>query len=114
MGAKQRLDQTNALIERLMQQYPGETKAFLHFMKAAQSGKALSAKHKELINVALAVAAQCEWCISLHVKGALDAGASRDEIMEAAFQAVLMHGGPAMMYLTPLVEAIDAFTASEG
>ncbi len=113
MAAKERLEQTNALIERLMQEYPGETKGFLHFMKAAQSGKALSAKQKELINVALAVAAQCEWCISLHVKGALDAGANRDEIMEAAFQAVLMHGGPAMMYLTPLVEAIDAFTAAE-
>jgi hypothetical protein len=28
MGAKQRLEQTNTLIERLMEQYPGETKAF--------------------------------------------------------------------------------------
>jgi AhpD family alkylhydroperoxidase len=111
MGAKERLEQTNALIEHLMEEYPGETKAFLHFMKAAQSGKALSAKYKELVNVALAVAAQCEWCISLHVKGAVDAGATRDEIMEAAFQAVLMHGGPALMYLTPLVEALDAFEA---
>ncbi len=111
MGAKERLEQTNALIESLMARYPTETKAFLHFMKASASGKALSAKYKELINVALAVAAQCEWCIALHVKGALDNGATRDEIMEAAFQAVLMHGGPAMMYLTPLVEALDAFEA---
>ncbi len=94
-----------------MARYPTETKAFLHFMKASASGKALSAKYKELINVALAIAAQCEWCIALHVKGALDNGATRDEIMEAAFQAVLMHGGPALMYLTPLVEALDAFEA---
>ncbi len=111
MSAKDRLEQTNALIERLMEQYPSETRAFLHFMKAAQSGPAMDAKHKELVNVALAVAAQCEWCIALHVKGALDAGATRDEVMEAAFQAVLMHGGPALMYLTPVVEALDAFEA---
>ncbi|WP_082030682.1 carboxymuconolactone decarboxylase family protein [Thiolapillus brandeum] len=69
----------------------------------------LGIKEKELINVALAVAAQCEWCISFHVEQVVRAGASRDEIVEAGFMAVIMHGGPAYMYMTPLLDAIEEF-----
>lgn len=35
--------------------------------------------------------------------------AKRDELIEAGFLAVLMHGGPAMMYMTPLLKALDEF-----
>jgi len=38
------------------------------------------------------------------------AGATRNEIIEAGFQAVIMHGGPAFMWMTPLIEAVDEFT----
>ncbi|WP_457665943.1 carboxymuconolactone decarboxylase family protein [Thiolapillus sp.] len=86
-----------------------ETDAFLGFLQKAESGKALGIKEKELINVALAVAAQCEWCIAFHVEQAVRAGATRDEIVESGFMAVIMHGGPAYMYMTPLLEAIDEF-----
>jgi AhpD family alkylhydroperoxidase len=79
-------------------------------MQKAEGGPALDMRTKELINVALAIVAQCQWCIALHVRHALDAGASRDEIMSAGFMAVLMHGGPALMYLTPLTQALDEFT----
>ncbi|MCL4307900.1 MAG: carboxymuconolactone decarboxylase family protein, partial [Candidatus Thermoplasmatota archaeon] len=37
------------------------------------------------------------------------AGATRGELMEAGFVAVVMHGGPALMYLGPLVEAVNEF-----
>lgn len=103
------LNQANELIAQLRKQYPGETNAFLHFMRKTEDGPALSHREKELINVALSVAAQCEWCIALHVKSAFEAGATRDEIMEAGFQAVLMHGGPALMHLVLLSEALDEF-----
>jgi alkylhydroperoxidase/carboxymuconolactone decarboxylase family protein YurZ len=45
----------------------------------------------------------------LHVQGALKAGATKEEIVEAGMQAVLMHGGPALMYMTPLEEALEEF-----
>ena len=106
---QRRLEEINQLMSQLLKEYPEETKAFVGFMKASQSGPALSAKHKELINVALSITARCGWCIALHVRGALDAGATRDEIMEAAFQAVLMNGGPALMHMTPVVRALDEF-----
>ncbi|HHH38632.1 MAG TPA: carboxymuconolactone decarboxylase family protein [Sedimenticola sp.] len=110
---QQKLDEVVALTGRLQEKYPAETNAFLGFLKKAEAGPALSQREKELINVGLAVAAQCEWCIAFHVKNAVAAGASRDEIVEAGFMAVVMHGGPALMYLTPLLEALDEFLPEE-
>ncbi|EQD56132.1 carboxymuconolactone decarboxylase-related protein, partial [mine drainage metagenome] len=54
----------------------------------------------------MAVAAQCEWCIAFHVKSAVGLGATRGELMEAGFVAVVMHGGPGLTYLKPLVDAV--------
>ena len=106
---KDRLEEFETLVKRLQKEYPSETLAFMNFMKKAEEGPALSSKFKELINVSLGVAAQCEWCIAFHVEGAASAGATRQEIMEAGFMAVLMHGGPALANLKPLVDAIDEF-----
>ncbi len=105
-----KLEEIKRLIGKLQQQQPENIKAFLNFMTNVEKAGALDTKQKELVNVGLAVAAQCEWCIALHVKGALDAGASKDEILEAAMQAVLMHGGPALMYMTPVEEALEEFS----
>ncbi len=107
MTANERLQQIHELMARLKETYPAEINAFLGFMGKTEDNPALSRAQKELIDVALSVAAQCEWCIALHCKGAVEAGASRDEIMSAAFQAVLMHGGPALMYLVPLTQTLD-------
>ena len=108
-----RLTEIARLTDRLKDKYPAESNAFFNFMKKAEEGAALSAKQKELINLGLSLAAQCEWCIAVHVKHAVHAGASRDEMVEAGFQAVLMHGGPALMYLVPFFQALDEF-APEG
>lgn len=106
---RNKLDEIQHLTQRLKKDFPIETEGFLSFLKRAESGKALDLQQKELINVALAVAAQCEWCIAFHVEQAVSAGASRDAIVEAGFMAVIMHGGPAYMYMTPLLEALDEF-----
>lgn len=115
MGKMQdKLDEVMALTKSLRKDYPTETNAFLGFLSKAESGKALGIRDKELINVALGVAAQCEWCIAFHVEQAVRAGASRDEIMEAGFMAIIMHGGPAYMYMTPLLDAINEFLPEAG
>lgn len=105
----QRLEEIEQLLATLGKSHPDEVQAFMNFMGKAEAAPALSLKQKELINVALSVAAQCEWCIALHVKNALQAGAQRDELIEAGFLAVLMHG-PALMYLTPRLDAVNEFT----
>jgi len=110
MGQMQnKLDEVMALTSKLRKDYPTETNAFPGFLNKAESGKALGIREKELINVALAIAAQCEWCIAFHVELAVNNGATRDEVMEAGFMAIIMHGGPAYMYMTPLLEALDEF-----
>lgn len=109
MSMTEKLGEIETLLNGLQKDYPSETKAFLNFMQKAEAGPALDMRTKELINVALAIGAQCQWCIALHVRHALDAGATRDEIMSAGFMAVLMHGGPALMYLTPLTQALNEF-----
>jgi AhpD family alkylhydroperoxidase len=110
MGKMQeKLTDVKKLIGKLQKEQPQEIKSFLNFMTAVTKEGPLSVKQKELINIALAVAAQCEWCIALHTNEALRAGCSREEIMDAGMQAVLMHGGPALMYLTPLEKAIEEF-----
>ena len=106
---QERLQEVADLTHRLEQDFPKETEGFLNFVKDAEEGAALPMKEKELINTALSVAAQCEWCVAFHVRNAVRAGATRSEIIEAGFQAVVMHGGPAFMWLTTLIQATDEF-----
>ena len=108
---KKKLTEIKELIGRLQKESPQQMETFNKFMFAVEKPGAINMKSKALINVALAVAAQCEWCIALHVKEAIDGGAKREEIIDAGMQAVLMHGGPALMYMIPVEKAIDEFTA---
>ena len=43
-----------------------------------------------------------------HVQAALNAGATREQILEAAGVAVMMQGGPTYTYLPRVMEALDA------
>jgi len=109
----EKLQDIQKLLGRLEKQVPQEIEAFKKFSEAVAIEGELESKQKNLINVALAVAAQCEWCISLHVKEALANGATEQEIIEAGMQAVLMHGGPALMYMIPLEKALSEFLNKE-
>ncbi|MEM0128668.1 MAG: carboxymuconolactone decarboxylase family protein [Thermoplasmata archaeon] len=109
----EKLDEFRSLIATLQKEYPEEVGGFLAFMKKAEGGPALSAKEKEIISVALAVAAQCEWCIAFHVSAAASLGATRHQLMEAGFVAVVMHGGPALTYLKPLADAVNEMLPPE-
>ncbi len=112
MDPKERIKEIGELLGRLKEHYPLVTNSFLQFMSKTQGGPSLTAREKELVQVALSISGQCEWCIAHHVKAAAEAGATRDEIMEAGFLAVLMHGAPALMYLTPLLAAVDQFVGT--
>ena len=109
MKPEERIKEIETLLGRLKESYPSVTNAFLQFMSKTHGGPSLNMRERELIEVALSVAGQCEWCIVHHVKAAVDAVATRDEIMESGFLAVLMHGAPALMYLTPLMASVDKY-----
>ena len=85
--------------------------AYGQFSQQAKKDGALSNKMKELICVASGVLLRCSYCIAVHVKKAIDAGATRQEIMETAFVAVNMGGGPSLAYTTEVIDACDEFGA---
>ncbi len=111
---KERWREVAAITRRLQSEFPEQTTAYLKFLKDFESGGNLPPKHKELINVAIAVGIQCEWCIAFHVRNAARLGATRGELVEAGFQAIVMRGGPAFMWMTPLMQAIDEFVDEAG
>ena len=86
---------------------PEMMKAFLDFDgKVFAEGK-VSAKNKQLIAVACAHITQCPYCIDGHVKAAKKAGATEEEIAEAAFVAVAMRAGGAMAHSCIAMAALE-------
>jgi alkylhydroperoxidase/carboxymuconolactone decarboxylase family protein YurZ len=45
----------------------------------------------------------------VHVKNAVNEGASKEEILDAAMMAVVMGGGPKMMYFKVLYDELDKY-----
>ena len=91
---------------------PEVMKAFRDMDAAITKGEALDNKTKELIALALGIAARCDGCLAFHARAALKYGASRAEILEMIGMAIYMGGGPSVMYGAQALEAYDQFAAS--
>jgi AhpD family alkylhydroperoxidase len=76
--------------------------------KVFQEG-ALSTKTKELIAIAVAHVTSCAYCIDIHTKNALRAGASEEEIAESIMVGVVMKASSALSHSVIAVNAIDEF-----
>ncbi len=107
MEVEEKMKEIEEYLQKLGKDYPQETGAFMNFLRRTIKEKALDVKTKELIALALGIATGCEWCIILHTKNAIEAGATPEELIEAGFVAVLMAGGPALMHLIPLMKTIE-------
>jgi AhpD family alkylhydroperoxidase len=106
-------DHLKDLIKQLGKEIPDTMSGFSQLHKGAAADGALSGKMKELIALGIAVAVRCDGCIAYHVHDALEAGASRDEVVEAIGVAILMGGGPALMYAAEAYEALEQFEQLE-
>ncbi|BAL80528.1 carboxymuconolactone decarboxylase family protein [Caldisericum exile] len=111
MDAKQMVDDFMQTAKQLGEFDKGYIDAVMGLIKEAEKPGALSTKEKELISIALGIAAHCAYCIALHVKNAIDAGATRAEILEAAEVAGLMGGGPSIAYIRLVLDALEQFGA---
>jgi AhpD family alkylhydroperoxidase len=105
---KEALNQVTQALSKFSQVTPHQVKGFQDLMEAVEERGALDPK-KELIAVALSVGVQCRWCIAFHVQKALKLGARKEEVLEAAWVAVLMGGAPALMYSQLVLKALDEF-----
>jgi len=68
---------------------------------------ALSIKEKEFIALGIAVSKGCEYCIYAHTAGAMNSGATEEEILEVASIAVYMQGGPGLTYMKYVFNALE-------
>jgi len=110
MNAKEQLKRAQEWMKKFGEQSPDSMKSFQKLMGSVEKEKVLSAKTKELMAIAISITQQCEWCIAFHVNNALEEGATEEEVMEAAWVAVLMGGGPALMHAGLVLEALDEMT----
>lgn len=94
---------------KLAEAQPQTMQGFNALHRVGSEAGALDQKTKELIALAIAVASRCDGCIAFHTNDALNAGASEAEITDALGVAILMGGGPSLMYATHVVEAIADF-----
>ena len=76
---------------------------------SATAGKVLDDKTRELIALAVAATTRCDGCIAFHSEAAKQAGASREELMEALTVAIALNAGAALVYSA---RAMDAFEKS--
>lgn len=97
--------------EKIAGAIPSVVDAFFKLHHEVTKDGALDSKTKELIALGIAIAVHCEGCIDCHVSDALKHGATAAEIGETVGVAMLMGGGPAMVYGGKVMEALEQFQA---
>ncbi len=100
------------LVGKVREGLPDVMSGFSKLHGSAMAEGQLDTKTKELVALGIAISVRCDGCISYHVHDALDAGASRGEILETIGVAILMGGGPSLMYGAEALEAVDQFEAA--
>jgi AhpD family alkylhydroperoxidase len=89
---------------------PEVMKSFSELGRAATADGVMTAKSKELIALALSVAARCDPCIGFHMQTLVKLGATRQEIDETLAVTTYMGGGPSLMYAANAIAAFDEFS----
>lgn len=98
---------TREIAEQRKRLAPKPAEAFRVFSQSVFADGALPAKTKQLIAVAAAHVTQCPYCIRAHTKGALQHGATPEEIMEAIWVAAEMRAGAAYAHSALALETIS-------
>jgi AhpD family alkylhydroperoxidase len=96
------------LLAELKKLAPEEFKGFvaLDFMVAKEDG-AIPRKYRELIAIAISCTTQWPYCLDVHTRNAKRAGATREEVAEAAFLAAALRAGAAVTHGTLALKLFD-------
>ena len=86
--------------EQLKEHAPDQLKAFNEFNAKVFKDGALTKKEKELVAVAITHVTQCPYCIESHTKNAKKAGATLEELTEAAFVTAALEAGATVTHST--------------
>lgn len=97
MESSDRLNEIQELFGDIMNKSEVITKDYMKLIDSVIASNTIPSKYKELIFIALSLAQKCEWCLSYHLKLAIESGVTEDELVEVAFISFLMGGTPALM-----------------
>lgn len=100
-----------AAMKPVKAEMPDVIRGFGGLHQATMKAGTLSVMEKELMALAIGLSVRCENCMYAHIMAAVKAGATREQVLEAAGVAVMMQGGPTYTYLPRVVEALDAIAA---
>ncbi len=98
---------------KLGQAIPNTMTSFSKLHKSSLADGVLNPKTKELIALGIAITVRCDGCIAFHVHDAMKAGATKEEITETIGVAIMMGGGPSVVYGCEALEAVEQFEAVE-
>ena len=91
---------------------PTEFSAFIEFDKTVgRDGGAIPRRFRELIAIAVACTTQCPYCLDVHTRAAKVAGATREEVTEAALLAAALRAGAAVTHGALAVKLFDSVAA---
>ena len=79
------------------------TNEFWKYDHAALADGTIPKKYKELMAIAVALTTQCTYCIEVHRKAALEAGATEEEFAETIHVAAALRAGAASTHGTHLL-----------
>jgi AhpD family alkylhydroperoxidase len=93
---------------KMKEQTPDLVNAFAGLFSKVMKDGALTVKEKELIALGIGVTQHCAPCIRLHIQKSLEAGATKEQVLEAAAVAVVMGGGPAYTHIPIVINTLEA------
>lgn len=107
-NAKEFFEKFKNDLAKMKEQAPDAVNGFSGLFAKVMKDGALSLREKELIALGIGVVQRCEPCIRLHVQKSLDAGATKEQILEAASVAVMMGGGPAYTHIPVVMDTLES------
>jgi len=96
------------LLSELKKLAPDEFRGFvaLDAIIGKEDG-AIPRKYRELIALAVSCTTQCPYCLDVHTRNAKRAGATREEVAEAALLAAALRAGAAVTHGTLALKLFD-------
>jgi AhpD family alkylhydroperoxidase len=98
---------------KMKEMAPDILRGFGGLFQAVMKDGALTVREKELIALGIGLAVRCVPCINLHVEKCLAAGATPEQILEAAGVAVMMQGGPTFTHVPEVIRALEYLRQSK-
>jgi len=100
--------------ERLLDGAPLPIKRFFALDQDVYASGALPKKTKELLGLVASTVLRCDDCIAYHIHEATDAGATRDEQIEALAVALIVGGSITIPHLRFAARLLDGGESADG